>query len=593
MNDDLSVYFLLEDDADLLPNLQNYQSKEEEDELSNTKDEEQIDAPAGMKYILKQVKQKDPQKIMEVKRILKETQPSKSKWASNTRSGQEILYPALEKVLNALKGYTEHSFPFLKPVQRREAPNYYDIITNPMDLSTISKNLKNLTYNSKQEFKTDLDLIWSNCLQYNTLPDSIYRKHSIMMAKKAENLLKKVPEIVIKTFTYGDDTENEINNTTTASVAEASVEADESVLALEDHTTNTEMDESMNVDSEGNNSDTEFDFISHEDQVIEEYNKRTIEIRVPKLKRMIEDSRLPFGERTAVNLVPGLCPFEYPELYCVSTPTCYIPADKFQTQIQEFIEPNSEIPRPPLPSLSEYEARLSTESKLTLKLQRNVKYLKTIKEYYGMIVNKQIGYNDEYDKFGNYSKMMATRTEKDLPKFFLDGASCNSICVQKVAFLLEHQGFDCGTKIAVEAMADILAHVLQNTGKTLKAFLDKFGNQMSDEEIVLHTLQEAGADPSGLMQYMKEDADRYGRKLKNTAERLQLAYLDYQRRVPGEDEEVVIDEEAIMAGNFFSESGVDFFNLKDIGLNFTIPDSLWRMGSNKVNARVKQSLLPR
>ena len=43
--------------------------------------------------------------------------------------GQELLYEGLEKVLRQLKNYTEHSFPFLKPVQKREAPNYFDSIS--------------------------------------------------------------------------------------------------------------------------------------------------------------------------------------------------------------------------------------------------------------------------------------------------------------------------------------------------------------------------------------------------------------------------------------------------------------------------------
>lgn len=46
--------------------------------------------------------------------------------ANEDRIGQEQLYEALEKLLNDLKNYTEHSTPFLKPVQKREAPNYYD-----------------------------------------------------------------------------------------------------------------------------------------------------------------------------------------------------------------------------------------------------------------------------------------------------------------------------------------------------------------------------------------------------------------------------------------------------------------------------------
>lgn len=37
-----------------------------------------------------------------------------------------------------------------------------------MDLSTVLRNIKNHKYKSKADFAADLDLIWENCLLYNT-----------------------------------------------------------------------------------------------------------------------------------------------------------------------------------------------------------------------------------------------------------------------------------------------------------------------------------------------------------------------------------------------------------------------------------------
>jgi hypothetical protein len=55
-----------------------------------------------------------------------------------------------------------------------EVPNYHHNlhhraldITNPMDFQTMLKKVKQKQYKSKKEFKDDLDLIWSNCFQYN------------------------------------------------------------------------------------------------------------------------------------------------------------------------------------------------------------------------------------------------------------------------------------------------------------------------------------------------------------------------------------------------------------------------------------------
>ncbi|KAH8990666.1 Bromodomain-containing protein, partial [Lactarius hatsudake] len=56
---------------------------------------------------------------------------------------------------------------FIKPVSRVDVPDYYDIITNPMDFQTMGRKVKRKQYKSKKEFKDDLDLIWSNCFVYN------------------------------------------------------------------------------------------------------------------------------------------------------------------------------------------------------------------------------------------------------------------------------------------------------------------------------------------------------------------------------------------------------------------------------------------
>ncbi|ODQ66909.1 Bromodomain-containing protein, partial [Nadsonia fulvescens var. elongata DSM 6958] len=60
------------------------------------------------------------------------------------------------------------STAFLNRVNRRDAPDYYNVIKKPMDLNTVMKKLKTFQYNSKKEFVDDVFLIWSNCLSYNT-----------------------------------------------------------------------------------------------------------------------------------------------------------------------------------------------------------------------------------------------------------------------------------------------------------------------------------------------------------------------------------------------------------------------------------------
>ena len=151
----------------------------------------------------------------ELKALMSEVRKNRSKWASETKDGQEELYEAAEKVLNELKAMTEHSTAFLTNVKKRDAPDYgnskltlrqkrrtgtndISVIKHPMDLGTMTKKLKQLTYQSKAEFVDDLKLIWANCLKYNSSPDHPIRKHALFMRKETEKLVPLIPEVIVR-----------------------------------------------------------------------------------------------------------------------------------------------------------------------------------------------------------------------------------------------------------------------------------------------------------------------------------------------------------------------------------------------------------
>ena len=46
--------------------------------------------------------------------------------------------------------------------------DYFDVIKNPMDLSTVLKKLEAREYYSAQEAIDDYNQIWQNCFTYNT-----------------------------------------------------------------------------------------------------------------------------------------------------------------------------------------------------------------------------------------------------------------------------------------------------------------------------------------------------------------------------------------------------------------------------------------
>lgn len=135
---------------------------------------------------------------MELKNLIMDVRKNRSKWSNYNKIGQEELYEACEKVVTELRGYTEHSTPFLNKVSKREAPNYYEIIKQPMDLNTVMKKLKSFQYINKQQFIDDLMLIWQNCLSYNSDPKHFLRKDAIAMRKKTQQLIPLIPDITIR-----------------------------------------------------------------------------------------------------------------------------------------------------------------------------------------------------------------------------------------------------------------------------------------------------------------------------------------------------------------------------------------------------------
>ncbi|KAF4961905.1 hypothetical protein FSARC_9981 [Fusarium sarcochroum] len=134
----------------------------------------------------------------ELRLLMNEVRKNRSKWASEENVNQEELYEALDKVLTELKAHTEYSTPFLTRVNKRDAPEYYNIIKNPMDLGSMTKKLKSLTYKSKADFVVDLNLIWDNCLRYNQEMTHPLRRMANGMRKEAEKLIPLIPDLAIR-----------------------------------------------------------------------------------------------------------------------------------------------------------------------------------------------------------------------------------------------------------------------------------------------------------------------------------------------------------------------------------------------------------
>lgn len=98
----------------------------------------------------------------------------------------------LQHLLNDLQNH-QAAWPFLQPVNRDEVPDYYNVILEPMDLSTMESKLESDLYETPEDFVYDANLIFKNCKKYNN-ETTTYYKNAVKLEKFFNNKLREIPE---------------------------------------------------------------------------------------------------------------------------------------------------------------------------------------------------------------------------------------------------------------------------------------------------------------------------------------------------------------------------------------------------------------
>ncbi|KAH0550003.1 histone acetyltransferase KAT2A [Cotesia glomerata] len=102
----------------------------------------------------------------------------------------DSLYNALKSVLNSVKNHST-AWPFLKPVDKNDVPDYYDHIKYPMDLKTMTERLKARYYVTRRLFIADMTRIFTNCRLYNS-PDTEYFRCANALEKYFQTRMKEI-----------------------------------------------------------------------------------------------------------------------------------------------------------------------------------------------------------------------------------------------------------------------------------------------------------------------------------------------------------------------------------------------------------------
>ncbi|KAL4787927.1 Bromodomain-containing protein [Aspergillus varians] len=116
--------------------------------------------------------------------------PEMDKLAREPRHGP--YFNELRQFLNQIQNHKQ-AWPFLHPVNKDEVADYYNVIVSPMDLSTMEEKLENDSYTAPKDLVSDLQLIFSNCQQYNDAT-TVYSKCAVKLEKYMWSLVRGIPE---------------------------------------------------------------------------------------------------------------------------------------------------------------------------------------------------------------------------------------------------------------------------------------------------------------------------------------------------------------------------------------------------------------
>ncbi|CAH2235275.1 jg20649 [Pararge aegeria aegeria] len=108
---------------------------------------------------------------------------------------QVALSFIFENLLTTKLKIMPEAWPFLKPVNKKQVKDYYNVIKKPIDMETIGKKIQAHKYHSREEFLRDIQLLVDNCRAYNG-PNSQFTRQAEAVLKVTQEALEQFDEHV-------------------------------------------------------------------------------------------------------------------------------------------------------------------------------------------------------------------------------------------------------------------------------------------------------------------------------------------------------------------------------------------------------------
>ncbi|KAI5116535.1 hypothetical protein M0805_009046 [Coniferiporia weirii] len=559
----------------------------------------------------------------------------------------DAFYDSLEGVLHDLRAVTidnRDAEAFLKPVSKIDYPDYYEIIKEPMDLQTMLKKVKQKQYKSKAEFSDDLELIWSNCFIYNTGDNHPLRMCAKRLQEKAIRLLKNItdrrdridppvpPELRSTPAVNGVMLNGHARKHSATPVPKTSAitapkripsvspppqprrevsfaDSPAFVRTAAGMSVFRELDRDLDGGNvagpsrlrqiiEGSESDDEGYAVEAANGVLGDKRKlvangdaRPRKKARTRLRTDVDPVELWWEATTSTTLMAnGL-----PTLAYTSSSACEAP--------QHVVPP---VPKSIRRKKKKRPPEQQQKSLLGI-INNNINALRRVRRTHAKFAALNTS-SDEGPGSGTVElpEPIADEADADVEVTVDDrlwrsrgtglevGERDADECLHWMGTkVLEHSGFQSTSKAALDVFTGVAAEYLFNVGRTLRYLCDKYSQQMTAEEIILHTLFESGiTHVRDLERYITDDVLRYGTRLLDLEKKLVNAFnevtadnaLDDEAFFGNDDEEE--DGELVM-GNFADAFGDDFLGLRELGIaselglqSLTIPKKLLK-GKNR------------
>jgi hypothetical protein len=114
---------------------------------------------------------------------------------------KKLYYPIFRKLWDMEFSHLGNINPFRMVIDRDNcaslgAPDYFDFVKNPMNLTYIQHKVEKAEYETLEVFSADVELMLSNAILYNSPAENPYRLAAEEMKKKYQKMVKKVVQSV-------------------------------------------------------------------------------------------------------------------------------------------------------------------------------------------------------------------------------------------------------------------------------------------------------------------------------------------------------------------------------------------------------------